>query len=194
MSMRIVPQSGALVGANSNYTKYIKQLDGCYADSGAFRQLMSRRGDEVAYRVEHFVPAQVDGAMIFGTSTLEPGDVSGEFFMTRGHLHQKSDRPEIYQCLSGEGVMLMETLDGRVVSLELSANVLVYVPPYWIHRSVNVGAERLVTLFCYPADSGQDYSIIERAGGMASLVVKDDKGGWKTTPNPHYRPRAGAQS
>ena len=32
--------------------------------------------------------------------------------------------------------------------------------------------------FAYPADSGQDYAIIEKAGGMRSRIVDDGKGGW----------------
>ena len=45
--------------------------------------------------------------------------------------------------------------------------------------------ERFATLFCYAADAGQDYSIIERAGGMKSLVVADGDG-WAVEPNPDH--------
>jgi len=56
------------------------------------------------------------------------------------------------------------------------------VPPV----ALNTGTERLATLFCYAADAGQDYSIIERAGGMKSLVVVDGDG-WAIQPNPDHR-------
>ena len=49
-----------------------------------------------------------------------------------------------------------------------------------------VGSFPLVTLFCYPADAGQDYEIIGRAGGMRDLIVDDGIGGWERTPNPRY--------
>ena len=39
-------------------------------------------------------------------------------------------------------------------------------------------------LFCYPADSGQDYDIIARSGGMRARIV-DDGGGWKQVENPN---------
>ena len=48
------------------------------------------------------------------------------------------------------------------------------------------GRERFATLFCYAADAGQDYSIMERAGGMKSLVVADGDG-WSVQPNPDHR-------
>jgi glucose-6-phosphate isomerase, archaeal len=43
-------------------------------------------------------------------------------------------------------------------------------------------------LFCYPADSGQDYEIIARSGGMRSRVVAGD-GGWRQVDNPDWLPR-----
>jgi glucose-6-phosphate isomerase len=76
--------------------------------------------------------------------------------------------------------------------MEMTAGAVVYVPPYWIHRSVNTGTEPLVTFFCYPADAGQDYDIIARAGGMATLIVADGDG-WREAPNPRYRHRAPAE-
>jgi glucose-6-phosphate isomerase, archaeal len=63
------------------------------------------------------------------------------------------------------------------------------VPPYWIHRSVNVGTTELVMTFAYPADSGQDYDIIAKAGGMKSRIVDDGHGGWTAIDNRGYRPR-----
>ena len=59
-------------------------------------------------------------------------------------------------------------------------------PGNWVHRSVNVGTDRFSTLFCYAADAGQDYAIIERAGGMASLVVADGDG-YTVRANPDHR-------
>ena len=64
---------------------------------------------------------------------------------------------------------------------------MIYVPPFWIHRSVNIGSVPLVLSFCYPSDSGQDYSIIERSGGMASRIVADGLVG--KGRNSSYRPR-----
>ncbi len=43
--------------------------------------------------------------------------------------------------------------------------------------------------FAYPADSGQDYAIIEEAGGMRSRVVSDAAGGWILVDNAGYRGR-----
>ncbi|NAZ87524.1 glucose-6-phosphate isomerase family protein, partial [Kineococcus indalonis] len=109
------------------------------------------------------------------------------YALTRGHLHALADRAELYHCLSGNGVLLLETLDGQCRAVPLSAGRAVHVPGHWVHRSVNVGREPLVTLFTYPADAGQDYDLIARAGGTSRLVVDDGAGGWTTRPNPRHR-------
>jgi glucose-6-phosphate isomerase len=121
---------------------------------------------------------------------MSPGKVGAEFFMTRGHIHAVIDRPELYYGLKGYGLMLMESPDGESRSVEIRPNTVCYVPPYWIHRSINLGSEDFVMLFCYPADSGQNYDIIERSNGMRLRIVDDGAGGWRSIPNPHYAARS----
>lgn len=186
--LRIDPRTGAMAGATRRYTKRVGELDGLYADAAAFAALARDRGDQLAYEVFDHQAEQRAGDLIFGTSVLHPGRVGREYAMTRGHLHRIPDRTEIYHCVGGRGVLLMQTVDGDTHAAALEPGAVVYVAANWIHRSVNVGDEPLVTLFCYPADAGQDYEVIERAGGMRQLVVDDGAGGWKTEDNPHWRP------
>lgn len=182
-----VHPGGTLGGATGAYVKHLRDLAGVYRDEAAYEQTVRLRGgDDVAYRVDEHRPAEGQGALVIGTSTLLPGLVGDEFSLTRGHLHAKADRAELYHCLSGRGVMLLETTDGRSETVELSPGQACHVPGMWVHRSVNVGDEPFVTLFCYAADAGQDYALIERAGGMKTLVVTDGAGGWTTRPNPDH--------
>ncbi len=48
--------------------------------------------------------------------------------MTRGHLHAISDRSELYVGLSGRGVMILETVDGRSEVVDVEPGRAVYVP------------------------------------------------------------------
>lgn len=188
----VSPGTGEMTGRTRRYEKRYDDLAGLFLDEAAFAAIGCTRGSEVAYRVDEFRPSERAGDIIFGTSTLYPGRIGQEFIFTRGHIHAVGDRPEIYFCQSGHGVMLMELEDGTTRAEEMTPNGVVYVAPHWIHRSVNVGTGPLVTLFCYPADAGQDYEIIARAGGMRDLVVDDGAGGWKRMPNPRYRARSNA--
>ena len=48
-------------------------------------------------------------------------------------------------------------------------------------------------LFCYPADSGQDYDIIRRSNGLKVRVIDDGQGGWRSIDNPAYVARTPAE-
>lgn len=182
-----IAESGVMAGATGSYEKLLGDLAGVYLDDDAYQQAVASFGaDRLAYRVEVNQLDEGAGALIIGTSTVLPGRIGEEFAMTRGHLHVKSDRAELYHCISGRGVMLMDTVAGDSRALQMLPGEAVHVPGEWVHRSVNVGDEPLVTLFCYAADAGQDYQIIADAGGMVQLVVTDGQGGWTTTPNPRH--------
>jgi glucose-6-phosphate isomerase len=187
--LAIEPGTGRMTGATGRYQKRLRDLEGVYGDSAAFAAELASDPDRLLYEVYEHRPQQSEGDMIVGTSLLAPGTIGREFNLTRGHLHALADRSEIYHCIAGHGVMLMETLAGESRALELRPGETVYVPGHWIHRSVNVGDELLVTHFCYPADAGQDYDVIAQAGGMRELVVRSDDGGWATEPNPNWTPR-----
>jgi glucose-6-phosphate isomerase len=181
--------TGRMAGATRHYEKRFSDLVGLYADAAAFEALVPRLGTEVVYEVWEHRRSGAAGDLIFGTSVMKPGRVGDEFFVTRGHQHQLADRAEIYHCVRGQGVMLLESPAGEVEALVMSPSVVAYVPPHWIHRSVNTGADTLITVFCYAADAGQDYDIIERSGGMRSRVVSDGKAGWKLVDNPGWKAR-----
>lgn len=185
---RIDPLSGELSGHTGQYEKRLRELRDLYLDSEAFERELTRLGDPVVYRVQDVRPARRHGDLIFGITRMLPGRIGDEFYMTRGHIHAIANRPETYYGEYGRGLMLLESLEGETRVIEIAPRTLVYVPPLWIHRSVNTGSMPLVMSFCYPCDSGQDYAAIERTGGMAERILADGAG-WKAVPNPVYVPR-----
>lgn len=189
----VVDVSNGLLGAASGaYRKRLRDLEGIYADRMEFEKAVASRGDSVVYEVTDCRPEAHHGDLIYGVTRMAPGRIGDEFFVTRGHIHAIANRPETYYGESGTGVMLMESPHGDVRAIEIRPRVLCYVPPFWIHRSVNVGNDPLVMSFCYPADAGQDYAVIERSGGMKCRVVANGTG-WKPVPNQHYRERTAEQ-
>jgi glucose-6-phosphate isomerase, archaeal len=189
-----VDVKGQLAGNTGVKRTRIADLKGCFAETEDFEKLAALRGGDVAYEVQEFRPGRVaPQELVFGTSTLAAGKVGDEYFMTRGHLHVRADRPEVYFCQAGKGVLHMEAPDGSTRPMTMSPGDVVYVPGFWIHRSVNVGSSPFVTTFFYPADAGQDYEIIVRSQGMRTLIVDDGAGGWVERDNPRYRPRSPAE-
>ena len=98
-------------------------------------------------------------------STLQPGLVGEEFFMTKGHYHSVPNTAEVYLCLRGEGYLVMKTTDGQFAAERMMRGRMVYVPPFWAHRSVNTGRREPLVSFCvYPADAGHNYGDIAQQG------------------------------
>ena len=74
--------------------------------------------------------------------------------MTKGHYHTVLETAEIYYTLKGQGYMVMETPEGDWAVEKLKPGSVLYVPPRWAHRSVNIGKEEdLVMFFAYPGDA-----------------------------------------
>jgi glucose-6-phosphate isomerase len=186
VALTLLAEAGRLDGSNGRYEKFLPDLDGLYRDAAAYQAKLAADDGQPVYWVETTHTEPGPGGLITGISVLEPGTVGAEYAMTRGHLHAIADRSELYVGLTGRGVMILDTVDGDSTVVEINPGQAVYVPGHWVHRSVNTGTERLATLFCYAADAGQDYSIIERAGGMKSLVVVDGDG-YAVQPNPDHR-------
>ena len=181
------PAEGVMRGNNGRYEKFIPDLAGLYRDDAAFAEALAADDGKPVYWVESSnTEPESNGGLITGISVLEPGRVGEEYAMTRGHIHANHEYSELYYCLAGHGIMLLETIDGRSEAVELRVGEAAYVPGHWVHRSVNVGSARFVTLFCYGCPSGQDYGIIERARGMKNLIVATEDGGWEARPNPDH--------
>ncbi|CAN5613233.1 glucose-6-phosphate isomerase [soil metagenome] len=193
--IRLTPDviAGSLAGSSDRYEKRLVELAGLYRDEAAFSAALEADDGRPVYWVESSTPDTDSGALTIGTSVLLPGRIGDEFVMTRGHIHAQHSAAELYYGLSGRGVMLMETVDGRTSAIEITPGVAVHVPGHWIHRSVNVGDEPFTTLFCYPSDAGQDYGIIRDSGGMAKLVVADGTG-WALRDNPDHVAYRGEQT
>ncbi len=181
--------SGGLGGKTGRYEKKLSDLAGLYLDAQAHEDMTRSLGDPLVYAVEDFRPGAQTGDLIYGVTRMVPGKIGNEYFLTRGHIHAKADRPEIYYGQQGKGLMQLESPEGETRIIEIGPQTICYVPPFWIHRSINVGDGDLVMVFAYPSDSGQDYGIIERANGMRHRVMDDGKGGWQLADNADYRPR-----
>lgn len=184
--------TGSLSNSTGRYQKKISDLYGIYVHKIMFARMCADDPDRIVYEVCEVRPQAVSGDLIFGTTHMEPGKVGDEFFVTRGHIHARANRPETYYGESGDGLMLLESPRGDIRIMEVKPKALIYVPPMWIHRSVNVGNTPLVMSFCYPVDSGQDYEIIAQSRGMAVRIVADG-GGWKAIDNTDYVPRTEEQ-
>lgn len=160
---------------DNHIVRTLSSMKGQYADQRSYEAMLAKE-DTVLYEVYEIHRPEVLGELMHGTSIVHPGKVGDEYFMTKGHFHAVLDAAEIYYCLQGEGMMVMETPGGDWAVEELRPGKVLYVPPRWAHRSVNVSdKEDLVTFFIYPAHAGHDYGTIESQGFRKLVVERDNK-------------------
>jgi len=158
-------ESGDMRGATNHLIRRASDMRGYYADSVALDHLIQEQDDPLHYEVFELPVPQETGQLMYCISKLQPGRVGQEFFMTKGHYHTISATAEIYLCLRGQGYMVMKTAEGKWVAEEMQRGRMVYVPPYWAHRSVNTDANEPLVSFCvYPGDAGHNYGDIQREG------------------------------
>ncbi len=155
--------TGAMDSPDTHLVRRASDMKGYYADAAALDRLI-RAGDPVHYEVfEKNIPEE-RGHLRVCISRLLPGVVGAECFMTKGHYHEAADTAEVYLCIRGDGLMLMKLPDGRCEYQWMKRDRMVYVPPFWAHRSVNTGDEPLVSFCVYPGEAGHNYGDIVEQG------------------------------
>jgi glucose-6-phosphate isomerase len=158
-------EKGLMHRAKNHLVRRASDMRGYYADNAALERLISEGKDPAHYEVFEVPVPEERGHLMYCISTLQPGLVGEEYFMTKGHYHSALNTAEIYLCLRGEGQMVMKTTDGKFAAERMTRGRMVYVPPFWAHRSVNTGsAEPLVSFCVYPADAGHNYGDIVKEG------------------------------
>ena len=77
-------------------------MRGVYLDAVATEAAIEE-ADPVVYEVYQYDVPFENGQLLAVTSVIHPGDVGGEYHMTKGHFHEKQDTAEIYLGLQDEG-------------------------------------------------------------------------------------------
>ena len=175
-------------GIPSKFDNHLKRplssLQGLFLDERA-RQERLANGDSMVYEVYEIKGSAVAGELLMGVTVIHPGKVGAEFHMTKGHFHSIRETAEVYFCLKGEGVMVMETPEGKTAVERLLPGRVLYVAPRWGHRSVCTSRQDdLVMFFAYPGNAGHDYEAIAQRG-FRKLVV-DGKSGLEIIDNPRW--------
>lgn len=182
--------SGLVVPNDNHIVRKLSSMAGMYADTQAYAGMLAKE-DTVMYEVYEIQRPHSPDEQPCGTSIVHPGKVGDEYFMTKGHFHQAINACEVYYCLAGEGMMVMENPEGDWEVAELRPGTVLYVTSGYAHRSVNTRLDTdLITFFVYPGHAGHDYGSIERQGFRKLVVERDGKPAIVDNPNwqpPHLR-------
>jgi glucose-6-phosphate isomerase len=155
--------SGLLRGENVvESRRTVGDLAGYWGDESA----AAAKAGELLYVTQTWFPIEdgTEGAVLWGNTTLYPGRVGDEHFMTRGHWHVKRDRGELVVTVSGRGALVLMDEDRKAWTEELTPGSTHWIDGRLAHRTVNIGDEPLVFLCAWPADCGHEYDAILRDG------------------------------
>lgn len=175
---------GIIEGYKKKVEIRLSDLSNFFEDRNAVDVILSSGKDPLVYEYFEFSQPEMEGHLNFGVTVINPGKVGREYHLTRGHYHIKENASEIYMGLAGEGIVIMQTKKGEVSYLEMRPGDVIYIPPLWAHRTVNVGKTKLAFFYIYPSDAGHDYDMI-RQKGFAKLIV-EEKGQPKIVDNPNF--------
>lgn len=144
----------------SNYTSYderrICDMVG-YFENEVARKLIGENENKIIYKVyKQEVPLE-EGELLHCITIIEPGNVDGEFFMTKGHYHINEKCAEIYYGQKGKGLLMMQKGDEHR-TIEINPDTIAYIPRGWGHRTINISTkEQFVFFSIWPGQSGYDY-------------------------------------
>lgn len=155
-------------------SKTIAQLETVFLDEPARSRIAA---DKVVYAVEYWKPVAegTEGGLYWGNSTVFPGRVGEEYFMTRGHFHARLERAEFYSTISGTGMLVLMDEQRRGSVQEMTAGSTHYIPGRIAHRVVNTGDVPLTFVACWPSDAGYDYATIADQGFSIRILHRDGR-------------------
>ena len=155
-------------------TRCLKDLQGIFEDEAERNQLDQ---ESLVYQVQMYLPEKegTPGGLYFGNTSIFPGKVGDEYFMTKGHFHAQEDRTEYYWGIQGDGMLILMDRNGNTWAEKMTAGSLHYIRPHIAHRVANVGKTQLVFGACWPSDAGHNYDEISKNGFTARLKEIDGK-------------------
>ncbi|MCB0189919.1 MAG: cupin domain-containing protein [Caldilineaceae bacterium] len=148
---------------DSHTERRLADLAGYFADAAAYQARLAT-ADPVLYTVYNTERPAAAGDLISGITLLHAGQIGDEYFMTKGHFHAVRATAEVYYCLRGTGVMVLEAETGTSHVEPFPTGSVIHIPPGWAHRTVNVGDDDLLFFWVCPANAGHDYGTIAERG------------------------------
>lgn len=161
--------SGSSVKTDS---RQLGDLSGLFKDKASFERLPA---DTPVYDVYSHLPVAegVAGGLYFGLTQIYPGQVGQEYFMTKGHYHQQTDRAEYYWGIAGEGLLILMDEQRNTWAERMYPGSIHYIPGGVAHRVANCTERMLSFAACWPSDAGHNYHAIATDGFSARLLEVD---------------------
>ena len=166
-------ESGRFAAGGQFIQRRLSDMQMMYADADEAARILADEGDRLIYEVAAVALPETEGHILHGTTRIKPGRVGAEYHMTKGHYHSCREQGEVYLGLAGRGCLVMQNERGASHVLDMQAGTAAYVPPFWAHRTVNIGDEDFIFFAAWAGEAGHDYATIERDGFRKLIIMRD---------------------
>ena len=173
-SMHLDFKTGGLTPHDRTNIRKLSDMKGMFLDTESEHRILEKE-DPTIYSFSEKILPEKNGHLQIATTSIRPGKIGDEYFMTKGHYHRRPDTSEVYLGLEGKGCLLIQTEEGDFESIDIRPGVVAYIPPYWGHRMANTGSTPFVFFAVYPGDAGHNYGDIEKTGFVRVLVERNGK-------------------
>lgn len=173
--------SGEIPNPDEIWVRRLRDVKDYYHDRKAYETMDP---DAVVYRC--YTSAK-NPELMYLVTEISPGKVGDEYFKTKGHFHARPEAPGIYTCFSGLGVAVLQHKDENrpVMIAPFERGTILFIPPYYGHRVVNIGDDKVIYLCIAAADSGWSYDLFAEKDFRYLIVEKDNKATF--VENPKYK-------
>lgn len=170
---RLNLQTGVFEGLAPQSRRTLGDLAPLFRDQSALNEMDLA---QVVYET-HGCPGEIEGParLLYATTVLYPGQVGGEYFMTRGHFHLDPTRGENMITLRGQGALILMDREGKTWKEDMAPGSVHDIDGRHAHRVANTGEEPLVFYVTWMSDCGHDYGSILKDGFGKILLAKDGK-------------------
>jgi len=150
----------------------LEDLDGLFRDKEAYGKAEKQK---LIYSIYYFDFA-FNGLSCAVTEML-PGKIGEEYYFTKGHFHKPPEASETYIVLHGNGIVILQHEDNEkpILIAPFSRGMVVFTPPYYGHRVVNIGSGKLYWISIFNTGVELNYEKILKEGFKVSVVEKDGK-------------------
>ncbi len=112
-------KSGSLTPNDRTNVRKLSDMKGMFLDRES-RDRILKGEDPVIYSFSEKIQSEEPEHLQIALTSIYPGKIGEEYYMTKGHYHKLAHTAEAYLGLQGKGCLLMQTPEGEFASMTSS--------------------------------------------------------------------------
>lgn len=165
--------------------RHLSDLQDYFSNQSAVASVMAQ-SDPLIYEYWEMEYAGTGNGFSFGMTSIQPGQIGNEYFLTKGHFHADGMGDEMHLIMEGRGLVLLSDRKGNSMCMEMLPAKICYYPGHLAHRTINTGLKPLVFMGIWPPNIVHDYETI-KCSGFPKIILASQSGP-ELIDNPRFSP------